>query len=106
MTTANMSDPADMAGAPVEGAGNVKLGTVDSIYLDNVSGRPEWAAVKRGLFGGHISLVPLRHGRWDGTVLRVPFDRKQLSGAPYHDPDTGISMRDERELYRHYRIDD
>lgn len=106
MTTANMNDPAAMTGAPVEGTGRVRLGKVDSIYLDNVSGRPEWAAVKSGLFGGRISLVPLRRGEWDGTVLRVPFDKKQLSGAPHHDPDTGISVRDEQKLYRHYRIDD
>lgn len=51
------------------------------------------------MFGGHVSLVPLRHGEWDGAA-------RQLSGAPHRDPDTGISVRDEQELYRHYQVDD
>ena len=59
MTIANMSDPNTMTGAPVRGSDGEKLGKVDAIYFDNDTDKPEWAAVKSGLFGSHVSLVPL-----------------------------------------------
>ena len=103
MTTANM-DPSTMNGAPVHGSDGAKLGKVDSVYLDNDTSKPEWAAVKSGLFGGHVSLVPLRQGSWDGSTLTVPFDKDALQTAPHHDPDAELSPADEDELYRHYGL--
>jgi len=44
MTMANMSDPTTMYGAPVHGSDGGKLGKVDSIYFDNDTDQPEWAA--------------------------------------------------------------
>jgi uncharacterized protein (TIGR02271 family) len=102
MTIADMKDPGTMTGATVHGSDGAKLGKVDSVYLDNETGRPEWAAVKSGLFGGHVSLVPLQSGDWDGSTLTVPFDKNALQNAPHHDPDVAISDTDEDELYRHY----
>ena len=104
MTIADMKDPNTMTGAPVHGSDGAKLGKVDSIYLDNETSRPEWAAVKSGLFGGHVSLVPLQQGDWDGSTLTVPFDKAALQNAPHHDPDAAISESDEDELYRHYGV--
>ena len=34
------------------------LGTVGEVYLDDETGRPEWATVRTGLFGTKDSLVP------------------------------------------------
>jgi len=87
MSIADMSDPATMTGAPVHGSDGAKLGKVDSIYFDNATNKPEWAAVKSGLFGGHVSLVPLQRGSWDGNALTVPFDKEAIKAAPHHDPD-------------------
>lgn len=105
MTIADMSDPATLTGAPVQGSGGEKLGKVHSVYYDNDTNKPEWVAVKSGLFGGHVSLVPLNQGNWDGNALTVPFGTEQLKNAPHHDPDVEISVRDEEELYRHYGVD-
>jgi uncharacterized protein (TIGR02271 family) len=105
VTIADMKDPSTMTGAPVHGSDGGKLGKVDAVYLDNETSRPEWAAVKSGLFGGHVSLVPLRQGNWDGSALTVPFDKDALKNAPHHDPDVAISESDEDELYRHYGMD-
>lgn len=102
MTIANMSDPGTLYGATVHGSDGAKLGKVDAIYFDNDSNKPEWAAVKSGLFGNHVSLVPLQQGDWDGSTLTVPFDKNALQGAPHHDPDTELSPTDEDDLYRHY----
>jgi uncharacterized protein (TIGR02271 family) len=104
MTIADMRDPGSMTGAPVHGSDGEKLGKIDAIYCDNDTDRPEWAAVKSGLFGSHVSLVPLSSGRWDGNALTVPFDREALKTAPHHDPDTALSPDDEDDLYRHYGV--
>jgi len=102
MTLANMSNPDTMTGAPVNGRDGSTLGKIDAIYYDNDTNKPEWAAVKSGLFGGHVSLVPLQNGSWDGKALNVPFDKDALKSAPHHDPGSELSATDEEELYRHY----
>lgn len=104
MTLADMSNPDAMTGASVKGRDGSSLGKIDAIYYDNDTNRPEWAAVKSGLFGGHVSLVPLQNGSWDGNTLTVPFDKDALKSAPHHDPDSELSATEEEELYSHYGI--
>ena len=106
MTIANISDPGALTGAPVHGSDGAKLGEVDGVYYDNDSERPEWVAVTSGLFGSHVSLVPLGQGNWDGDALTVPFDKAMIQAAPHHDPDTALSPQDEDDLYRHYGLTD
>jgi uncharacterized protein (TIGR02271 family) len=102
MTTSNIGDPSTMTGATVYGSDGTSLGKIDAIYLDNETDKPEWAAVTSGLFGTHVSLVPLGQGNWDGTALSVPFDKEALKTAPHHDPGAALSPADEQDLYRHY----
>ncbi|RZT84944.1 uncharacterized protein (TIGR02271 family) [Pseudonocardia sediminis] len=102
MTIANIEDPGALTGAQVRSNGGDKLGKVDSVYYDNDTDKPEWVAVKSGLFGTHVSLVPLQQGDWDGKELTVPFDKAALQNAPHHDPDSALSESDEQDLYRHY----
>jgi uncharacterized protein (TIGR02271 family) len=100
----NISDPTQLHGLTVTGPGGEKLGKVDGIYLDNDTQRPEWAAVKSGLFGSHVSLVPLATADLAGNQLRVPFDKGALESAPHHDPDRELSPQDEADLFTHYAI--
>ncbi len=98
-------DPDTVTGAEVKGADGSKLGKVDTLYVDNQSGQPEWVAVKSGMFGNHLSLVPLSQAQFDGTALTVPFDKEQLKTAPHLDPDTELSPEAEQDLYKHYGLD-
>jgi uncharacterized protein (TIGR02271 family) len=104
MAITDMSDPNTMIGAPMHSTNGVKLGRIASIYYDNETNRPAWTATRTGLFGGHVSLVPLDHGDWHGSALTVPFDKAALKNAPHHDPDSAITSTDEEELYRHYGL--
>jgi len=104
MTISNLSDPSTITGASVKGSDGEKLGKVDAIYYDNDTDAPEWVAVKSGLFGSHVSLVPLTQAGWDGDTLTVPFDKQALQTAPHHDPDAELSPADEDDLYRHYGV--
>ena len=36
-----------------------KIGSIDEIYMDAKTGRPEWLAVKTGMFGSKVSFVPI-----------------------------------------------
>jgi uncharacterized protein (TIGR02271 family) len=104
MANSDMPDPNTMIGASVLSTEGEKLGRIDSIYFDNETDQPEWAAVRSGMFGNHVSLLPLAQGDWGGNALTVPFDRAALRDAPHHDPGTEISSADEEDLYRHYGL--
>jgi uncharacterized protein (TIGR02271 family) len=104
MTIANVSNPSTLTGAPRLSSDGETLGKIDAIYVDDATDAPEWVAVKSGLFGGHVSLVPLAQADWDGETLTVPFDKQALQTAPHHDPDIALGAADEDELYRHYGV--
>ena len=81
-----------------------KVGKVDTIFLDVETDRPEWAAVKTGMFGGHTTLVPLVNADTSGDELSVPYTKDMIKSAPHHDPDVELSNSDEAELFDHYGI--
>lgn len=103
--TMNLDDPACLDGATVVGVDGQKLGSVDAVYFDNASDRPQWVAVRGGLFGTRVALVPLRRADYTDEALRVPFDKVQLRHAPHHDTGRDLSAADEASLYRYYGID-
>jgi PRC-barrel domain protein len=82
-----------------------KIGEVVDIYLDNETGRPEWAVVRTGLFGMRSSFVPLADAREVGDELQVPHRRLLVKEAPNIEPDGQLSQAEEAELYRHYGLD-
>jgi uncharacterized protein (TIGR02271 family) len=97
-----IDDPARLEGTDVRGGDGSKLGSVESVYYDNNSDRPEWVSVRSGLFGSHVSIMPLKSAEYDGRELRVPYDKDALRSAPHHDPGRELSPRDEEDLFRHY----
>ena len=101
----NISDPREMSGADVTGRNGEKLGKIDTVYLDNETQRPEWAAVKTGLFGSHVSLVPLATAEYENDRLQVPYTKDEVQNAPHHDPGQELSVEDERQLFTHYGVD-
>ncbi len=100
----NLSNPTELTGATVTGDQGSKLGKVDNVYLDNQSGRAEWAAVKTGLFGNHVSLVPLAAADYADGVLHLPYTKDQVQKAPHHDPGQELSIDAEKELFTHYGL--
>ena len=82
-----------------------KLGKVGQVYLDDQTGRPEWATVSTGLFGTSESFIPLADADVSGGTLRVPYDKAKVKGAPRVDAEQGhLSPAEEDELYRYYGI--
>ena len=81
-----------------------KIGTIDEIYVDSRTERPEWALVKTGLFGGNGTFVPLSEASPGPDGVRVPFDKAHVKDAPNVEPDGELSRSEEQTLYRHYGV--
>jgi uncharacterized protein (TIGR02271 family) len=81
-----------------------KIGSIDEVYLDQETGRPEWLAVKTGLFGTRLSFVPLAEATPGGDEVRVPYEKAQVKDAPNVDADGELSQQEEQRLYRHYGL--
>jgi uncharacterized protein (TIGR02271 family) len=82
-----------------------KLGKIEEIYLDQETGKPEWLALKTGIFGGHLSFVPLADARKDGDTITVPYDKGKVKDAPRVEADGQLSQDEEAGLYRYYGLD-
>jgi uncharacterized protein (TIGR02271 family) len=81
-----------------------KLGTVGEVYLDDQTGRPEWATVRTGMFGTKESFVPLAQADVTGDDLHVPYDKEMVKNAPHIDSEGHLSPAEETELYRYYGL--
>jgi uncharacterized protein (TIGR02271 family) len=88
----------------VDPAGD-KLGTIDTIYIDDETGQPEWATVTSGLFTAKTAFVPLTQAQDIGDRVQVPYDKKLVKDAPTMQADGSLSQDEEAQLYRHYGLD-
>jgi uncharacterized protein (TIGR02271 family) len=82
-----------------------KIGTIEEIYLDRETGKPEWLAVKTGMFGSKVSFIPVAETSTAGGEVRVPYDKQQVKDAPKAEADGDLSQEEEASLYRHYGLD-
>ncbi len=82
-----------------------KIGSIDEIYMDAETGKPEWLAVKTGLFGSKVSFVPIAEASDAGGDVRLPYDKQQVKNAPNAEADGQLSQEEEASLYRHYGLD-
>jgi uncharacterized protein (TIGR02271 family) len=82
-----------------------KIGTIEEIYMDAETGRPEWLAVKTGIFGSKVSFVPFADASASAGEVQVPYDKQQVKDAPNAEADGELSQEEEAGLYRHYGLD-
>ncbi len=81
-----------------------KIGKIDAIYADEQTGKPEWLGVTTGIFGTHVSFVPVVSVNRRGEQLSVPYTKDHVKDAPRVDPDEVVSEQEEGQLYRHYQL--
>lgn len=99
-------DIGGLQGAPVIGRDNDRLGTVGQVFLDAVSGTPNWVTVKSGLFGHKETFVPLANATWDGEEVHTDIDHETFKEAPRIDADEALTPHNEEALYRYYGLSD
>jgi sporulation protein YlmC with PRC-barrel domain len=81
------------------------VGVITDLYVDDATGRPEWAAIKSGLFSHRVTFVPLPGAALHGMRVQVPYAQAQIHDAPNIDPDGQLSVDEEARLYQHYGLE-
>ena len=77
------------------------LGRIAHIYLDRVTGEPEWALVASG-HGDREVFVPLVDAAEQEDRVRVPIDQASVTDAPAIRPSRQLSKEDTARLHGHY----
>jgi uncharacterized protein (TIGR02271 family) len=99
-----VSEAYEWRGRTMVDAQGDKIGKIEEIYLDQQSGRPEWALVNTGLLGTKSSFVPLAGASPSAKEIQVDVDKDRVKDAPQVDPDEELSQQEEAELFRHYGV--
>jgi hypothetical protein len=82
-----------------------KIGRLEDVYVDVETDEPQFATVKEGLLGRHLTFVPLQGIGVAPDGLRAAVDKQQVKGAPNIEPHgDGLSPEDESALYHHYEL--
>lgn len=80
-----------------------KIGAIDQIYYDDITGRPEWLAIRTGFFGMNTSFAPISGSTVYDDDLRLSYTKDQVKDAPNIDPTNGsLLAHDEQVLFDHY----
>ena len=97
--------PDELDGRTVRTSDGDKIGKVDTVFLDDATGKPEWVTVSTGLFGKNVSFIPLAAATTgsDGD-LTVPFDKDMVKDSPNFPADQALSEADEGRLFDYYNI--
>jgi sporulation protein YlmC with PRC-barrel domain len=89
---------AEWRGRTVVDTDGDRIGSIDEIYMDTETGRPEWLAVRTDLVGSKVSFIPVAEARDAGGCVHVPYYRQQVGDAPNAGPE-------EASLHRYYGLD-
>lgn len=92
---------------PVLDEGGKKIGEAKHVFLDDVTGAPEWVSVQTGMFGTSETFVPIREARVVDGHTEVPYSKSKVKDAPHVDVDGGghLSEDEEHRLYEYYGMD-
>jgi uncharacterized protein (TIGR02271 family) len=82
-----------------------RIGSVDTVYVDDQTDEAKFVLVNTGLFGMNSSFVPLEGARMDGDDLRLAYSKDKVKDAPNLDPEGHLDPAQEEELYSYYAMD-
>jgi sporulation protein YlmC with PRC-barrel domain len=82
-----------------------RIGKLQDVYVDVENDEPQFATVKEGLIGRHLTFVPLSGITLGPDDLQVTVTKEQVKSAPnieLHGEE--LSQADESALYHHYEL--
>jgi sporulation protein YlmC with PRC-barrel domain len=82
-----------------------KIGKLQDVYVDVETDQPQFATVKEGIIGRHLTFVPLGGIRIGPEGLQVSVTKQQVKNAPdieMHGDE--LSQDDESVLYHHFEL--
>ncbi len=82
-----------------------KIGKLEDVYVDVETDEPQFATVKEGFIGHHLTFVPLGGVKVGPDGLQVAVAREQVQDAPnIEQHGEELSQADESALYHHYEL--
>jgi PRC-barrel domain protein len=82
-----------------------KIGKLQEVYVDVENDAPQFATVKEGFIGRHLTFVPLGGLTVGPDGLHVPVTKDQIKAAPnIEQHGDELSQADESALYHHYEL--
>jgi len=82
-----------------------KIGKLQDVYVDILTDEPQFATVKEGLIGRHLTFVPLGGIQVGPDELRVAVTKEQVQNAPnIEQHGEELSQAGESALYHHYEL--
>jgi hypothetical protein len=96
---------ADWHGKTLIDSDGEKIGKLEDVYVDVETDEPQFATVKEGLVGRHLTFVPLGGLKVGPDELQVTVSKQQVKDAPnleLHGEE--LSQADESALYHHYEL--
>jgi uncharacterized protein (TIGR02271 family) len=93
-----------LRGADVYDSAGEKIGTVEEIFYDDETNRPEWIGIGTGFFGTKRVLVPVQGANATDEGVTVRYAKETVKDAPDIDSDE-IGQETEQELYAYYGLD-
>ncbi len=82
-----------------------KIGKLEDVYVDVETDEPQFATIKEGFIGRHLTFVPLGGIKVGPDELQVAVTREQVQSAPnIEQHGEELSQADESVLYHHYEL--
>jgi len=82
-----------------------KIGKLEDVYFDVETDQPQFATVKQGLIGRHLTFVPLNEVTIGPDNLQVSASKAQVKHAPTIElTNDELSQADESTLYHYYQL--
>ena len=96
---------ADWHGQQIVDVDGEKIGKLEDVYVDVETDVPQFATVKEGLIGRHLTFVPLGGITVGPDELRVAVTKAQVQDAPnIAQQGEELSQEDESALYHHFEL--
>jgi hypothetical protein len=99
-----IEDAVGWVGSRLDEIGGAGVGKVEGVYVDVVTGEPEWLLARIGRFG-RTALVPARYAVEAAGRVWVPWEREILRGAPRIEPGQPLDLERETALAEHFSTD-
>jgi uncharacterized protein YrrD len=82
-----------------------RIGKLQDVYVDVENDEPQFATIKEGFIGRHLTFVPLGGIKVGTDELQVTVTKEQIKSAPnIEQHGEELSQADESALYHHYEL--
>jgi hypothetical protein len=94
---------ADWLGKVIVDRDGERIGKLQDVYVDVETDEPQFGTVKEGVFGRHLTFVPLAGVQVGPESLQVATTKEQVRSAPDIElQGEELSQSDESTLYHHF----